>query len=117
MYISESVLLEATNWAPDGQSLLLNGDGLLWRLDLMPTVELKQVIIDGLPPINNDHVLDAPRDLIYLSANDGHIYVFAKVDGVMEEILSLAHRWRTPDEVTGQLQPAAALEDEVQHDS
>ena len=31
--------------------------------------------IEGLPPINNDHVLDPPRGLIYLSANDGHIYV------------------------------------------
>jgi TolB protein len=33
------------------------------------------VPIDELPPINNDHVLDAERGLIYLSANDGHIYV------------------------------------------
>ena len=80
VYTSESVLLEAPNWAPDGQGLLLNGDGLLWRLDLRPAVELKQVIIDGLPPINNDHVLDALRDLIYLSANDGHIYV-APIEG------------------------------------
>jgi TolB protein len=47
----------------------------LWRLDLEPEVELKQVPIDDLPPINNDHVLDAERGLIYLSANDGHTYV------------------------------------------
>jgi Tol biopolymer transport system component len=80
VYTSESMLLEAPNWAPDGQGLLLNGDGLLWRLDLGPTVALKQVIISRLPPINNDHVLDAPRDLIYLSANDGHIYV-APIEG------------------------------------
>ncbi len=37
VYTSESVLLEAPNWAPDGQGLLLNGDGLLWRLDLRPS--------------------------------------------------------------------------------
>jgi Tol biopolymer transport system component len=34
----------------------------------------------GLPPINNDHVLDADRGRIYLSANDGHIYM-APMDG------------------------------------
>ena len=74
-YSTDAVLLEAPNWAPDGDGLLLNGDGLLWRLDLEPAVELNVVPIDGLPPINNDHVLDPPRGLIYLSANDGHIYV------------------------------------------
>ena len=34
VYTSDTVLLEAPNWAPDDQALLLNGDGLLWRLDL-----------------------------------------------------------------------------------
>jgi TolB protein len=79
-YATDTLLLEAPNWAPNGRGLLLNGDGLLWRLDLEPEVELKQVPIDDLPPINNDHVLDAERGLIYLSANDGHIYV-APVEG------------------------------------
>jgi dipeptidyl aminopeptidase/acylaminoacyl peptidase len=75
VYSTGSLLLEAPNWSPDGRGLLLNGDGRLWRLDLVPEVELKQVPIAGLPPINNDHVLDAERGLMYLSANDGHIYV------------------------------------------
>jgi TolB protein len=79
-YSTDSLLLEAPNWAPDGGGLLLNGGGLLWRLDLEPQVELKRVLIDDLPPINNDHVLDSERGLIYLSANDGHIYV-APIDG------------------------------------
>ena len=79
-YATDTLLLEAPNWAPDGRGLLLNGDGLLWRLDLEPEVELMQVPIDDLPPINNDHVLDAERGLIYLSANDGHIYV-APIEG------------------------------------
>jgi hypothetical protein len=75
VYSTDTLLLEAPNWAPDGRGLLLNGDGLLWRLDLGPEVELERVPIDDLPPINNDHVLDAERGLVYLSANDGHIYV------------------------------------------
>jgi TolB protein len=80
VYSTETLLLEAPNWAPDGGGLLLNGDGVLWRLDLDPDVELRRVPIDDLPPINNDHVLDAERGLIYLSANDGHIYV-AQIEG------------------------------------
>ena len=80
VYATDAVLLEAPNWAPDGRGLLLNGDGLLWRLDLEPGVELNRVPIDDLPPINNDHVPDAARGLIYLSANDGHIYV-APIEG------------------------------------
>jgi hypothetical protein len=35
---------------------------------------LKRVPIDELPPINNDHGIDAKRGVIYLSANDRHIY-------------------------------------------
>jgi Tol biopolymer transport system component len=79
VYVDDTLLLEAPNWTPDGRSLLLNGNGLLWRLDL-DSQALTQVPLTGVPPINNDHVIDAPRDLIYLSANDGHIYVTA-LDG------------------------------------
>lgn len=79
-YSTDHLLLEAPNWAPDGGGLLLNGDGLLWRLNLEPQAELKRVPIADLPPINNDHVIDAKRGLIYLSANDGHIYL-APVEG------------------------------------
>jgi len=75
VYTSDTVLLEAPNWAPDDHALLLNGHGRLWRLDLRPPAALTQVVSDGLPPINNDHVVDAGRRLIYLSANDGHIWV------------------------------------------
>jgi hypothetical protein len=80
VYSTDTLLLEAPNWAPDGGGLLLNGDGLLWRLELEPEAALQLVPIEDLPPINNDHVLDAKHDLIYLSANDGHIYV-APVEG------------------------------------
>lgn len=60
-YTSDELLLEAPNWAPEGAGLLLNGDGLLWRLDLRTGAAPQPVEIAELPPINNDHVLDAPR--------------------------------------------------------
>jgi TolB protein len=61
-------------------TVLLKGGGLLWRIDLAPEVKLKRVPIDELPPINNDHVIDAERGVIYLSANDCHIYSQIAVD-------------------------------------
>ena len=71
---TDRVLLEAPNWAPDGRSLLLNGGGTVWRLDLDGSRDLSVVAVDGLPPINNDHVVEPAGQRIYLSANDGQIY-------------------------------------------
>ncbi|MGI3784918.1 MAG: hypothetical protein ACRYG2_29515, partial [Janthinobacterium lividum] len=64
---SATRLLEAPNGSPDGRSLLLNGVGLLWRLDLA-CGDLEQVALDGVPPLNNDHVVDGDRGLVYVSA-------------------------------------------------
>jgi TolB protein len=92
VYSTDTLLLEAPNWAPDG-GLLLNGDGLLWRLELEPEVALQRVPIEDLPPINNDHVLDAKRGLIYLSANDGHIYVAPVAGGTAKRITHDSNRY------------------------
>ena len=80
VYSTTTMLLEAPNWSPDGHGLLLNGAGLLWRLDLRSETELTEVLFEDLPPINNDHVIDPERGLIYLSADDGQIYV-APIEG------------------------------------
>jgi TolB protein len=93
VYSTDILLLEAPNWAPDGRGLLLNGDGLLWRLELEPEVALQRIPIDELPPINNDHVLDAKRGLIYLSANDGHIYVAPVTGGTARRITHDSNRY------------------------
>jgi TolB protein len=67
------VLLEAPNWAPDGVSLILNGDGVLWRLDLQKG-SCEPIPISGVPDLNNDHVLAPDGQSVYVSANDWHIY-------------------------------------------
>ena len=79
VFTTDELLLEAPNWASDGAALILNGAGALWRLDL-GTRALDKVPITGLPDLNNDHVL-GPGGLIYLSANDGHIYRAALAGG------------------------------------
>jgi Tol biopolymer transport system component len=88
VYTNGEVLFEAPNWAPDGGGLLLNGDGLLWRLDLGSAATIVRVPIDALPPINNDHVVDAARGVIYLSANDGHLYVAPIAGGTATRVSS-----------------------------
>ncbi|CAN7207991.1 TolB family protein [Arthrobacter sp. LjRoot14] len=73
VFTSNDVLLEAPNWTLDGRSLVLNGDGALWRVDLGSRT-LSQVPLTGIPDLNNDHVLAPDGNNIFLSANDGHIY-------------------------------------------
>jgi TolB protein len=67
-------LVESPNWLSSGDGLVLNGDGLLWRLSLSPTPQLEQIVITGVPRLNNDHVLDPDGEHIYLSAYDRQLY-------------------------------------------
>ena len=57
---TDQLLVEAPNWSLDGDALYLNGNGVLWRLDLSTGSAggLTPIGHEGLPAINNDHVLD-----------------------------------------------------------
>ena len=63
------LLLEAPNWTLQGDALILNGRGLLWRLPLEEPA-LQGIDLQGLPPLNNDHVLDPDGAHIFVSAYD-----------------------------------------------
>jgi TolB protein len=84
---TDTVLLEAPNWTLDGRPLVLNGDGVLWRLDLTAPGSPPQPVDHGqLPDLNNDHVLSPDGEHVYLSAMDGHIYRAALAGGTAERI-------------------------------
>ena len=70
----DQMLFEAPNWGTDGQTLYLNGHGGLWAFSLGSPHEPRRVDYEGLPALNNDHVLDPRGEAIFMSANDGHIY-------------------------------------------
>lgn len=71
---TRDILLEAPNWTGQGDALVLNGAGVLWRLPVKAPA-LHPIVIDGVPPLNNDHVLDPDGQHIYLSAyDDWHLY-------------------------------------------
>ena len=76
---SSSLLFEAPNWTPDGESLVINGDGHLFRCPASPESvlsadDLIQIDLAGVPEINNDHVLSPDGSVVYVSAEDGHLY-------------------------------------------
>lgn len=83
---STELLLEAPNWA-EGDTLVLNGDGLLWELPVSGgTPEL--LPSPGLPAVNNDHVLSPDATTIYASANDWHIWSLPRHGGAPRRITS-----------------------------
>jgi Tol biopolymer transport system component len=75
---SNEILFEAPNWTPDGQWLIVNGDGRLFRVPANETgggdESLEEIPLGGIPEINNDHVLSPDGRCVYVSAEDGHIY-------------------------------------------
>lgn len=87
LFETDELQIEAPNWSLDGKTLYLNGNGLLWALDVAnPESGLRQIHYDGLPELNNDHVLDPDGEHIFLSANDGHIYRAALSGGAVERV-------------------------------
>jgi Tol biopolymer transport system component len=84
VYETADVLFEAPNWGPDG-NLVLNAQGLLWELPATGG-EPRPIPAQGLPPVNNDHVLSPDGHTIYASANDWHIYAVPRTGGTAAQV-------------------------------
>lgn len=74
VHTSDTLLFEAPNWTPDGTSLVVNGDGRLFRIPASGGTELREIPLGGIPPINNDHALSPDGRTVYVSADDCHLY-------------------------------------------
>ncbi|WNM27272.1 biopolymer transporter Tol [Demequina capsici] len=83
------LLLEAPNWHRHGR-LVLNGDGSLWTLDV-ESGALAQIAIDGVPDLNNDHVLAPDGVTVYVSANDFHLYAAPLAGGEARRVTGDDH--------------------------
>ena len=70
---TDDALLEAPNWTPDGQWLVLNSDGLLYAL-AVDASSAHRIETGAVRDANNDHVLSPDGSLVYLSSQDGHLY-------------------------------------------
>jgi len=71
---SSDLLFEAPNWHPHHDHLFVNGNGVLFRVDLGGDPELVEIPAIGLPELNNDHLIAPDGAHFYVSANDWHIY-------------------------------------------
>ncbi|MFC5265128.1 biopolymer transporter Tol [Kribbella qitaiheensis] len=78
---STELLFEAPNWSPDGDCLIINGDGRLFRIPVAGGTELEEIDLGGVPAINNDHVLSPDGLTVYVSADDGHLYAVPLAGG------------------------------------
>ncbi|MCY1136727.1 hypothetical protein OWR29_01870 [Actinoplanes sp. Pm04-4] len=85
VHTSPTVLFEAPNWTTGGD-LVLNGDGILWSLPADGSAPPRPIPYEGLPELNNDHVLAPDGETAYLSANDGHIYAASLRGGSVRQV-------------------------------
>jgi Tol biopolymer transport system component len=73
-------VIEAPNWSADGQFLVFNAGGRLFRI--APTGGMPEPIDTGaLANLNNDHVLSPDGTTIYVSSDDGHLYALPFAGG------------------------------------
>lgn len=70
---SDLLLFEAPNWTPDGRWLIVNADGLLYRVPAGGG-EPEPIEVPGLPLVNNDHALSPDGRTAYVSGFDGHLH-------------------------------------------
>nr|WTB30669.1 hypothetical protein OG781_15240 [Streptomyces sp. NBC_00830] len=89
----DDLLLEAPNWGADGGTLYLNGDGGLWAVSLDAPDKPRRIAHEGLPAINNDHVLDPSSASIFMSAMDGQIYEGALDGGSVRRVTDEDDVW------------------------
>ncbi len=81
-----AALIEAPNWTPDGQWLIYNADGRLWRISVDGARGPERIDTRPIENLNNDHVVAPDGQQIYVTANDGHIYVLPICGGVPKRI-------------------------------
>ncbi|MCB1517039.1 MAG: PD40 domain-containing protein [Hyphomicrobiaceae bacterium] len=72
-------LIEAPNWTPDGQWLVFNQEGRLFRLSTHGGVP-ELIDTGSIDRLNNDHVLSPDGETVFVSNGDGHLYRVA-IDG------------------------------------
>ena len=98
--------IEAPNWSPCGGWLLVNGGGLLYRVDLA-SPKLERIDSGAATRCNNDHGISPDGQSILLSSHHegqgSQIYRIPVTGGAPEKISPQAPSWwhgQSPDGVT-----------------
>lgn len=90
---SATLTIEAPNWSPDGQWLVFNAAGLLYRVPASGG-EPEAIDTGHLVDNNNDHVISPDGRTIYSSAEiDGHLYAIPFEGGTPVRV---SNEWDEP---------------------
>jgi len=79
-------IIEAPNWTPDGKWLVFNAGGELYRISPDGSERPTKIDTGHLADLNNDHVLSPDGKLIYVSSDDGHLYVLPIEGGTPKRV-------------------------------
>ncbi|MEP3278638.1 MAG: hypothetical protein ABJN26_18430 [Stappiaceae bacterium] len=102
--IATDDLIEAPNWSVCGSYLVLNGNGLIYRLDLNGDGQLHQIDTGDMTRCNNDHGISPDGKTLVISDNgaDGGSCIYTvPIEGgtpkrITEKTPSYWHGW-SPD--------------------
>jgi Tol biopolymer transport system component len=83
---SKTRLVEAPNWHPNGEWLVLNVEGGLVRLRVDGPAELETFEVPAPLILNNDHVISPDGSHLLVTARDGHLYRMPWAGGPAERI-------------------------------
>ncbi|MCS6762078.1 MAG: hypothetical protein MO846_08925 [Candidatus Devosia symbiotica] len=78
-------MIETPNWTPDGQTLIFNADGELWRIATSGGIPVK-INTGDLRDLNNDHMLSPDGETVYVSSDDGHLYAVPVASGTPRRV-------------------------------
>jgi len=75
IFATADEIIEAPNWHPDGDYLVFNAGGEIWRINVDGS-GLKRIETGRIRDLNNDHVISPDGKTIYLS-NSGDFAIYA----------------------------------------
>ena len=78
-------VIEAPNWSADGQWLVFNAGGRLFRIPACGG-DVEAIDTGHLADLNNDHVLAPDGSAIYVSSDDGHLYALPFAGGAPRRV-------------------------------
>lgn len=86
VYETDAAVLEAPNWRANADELIVNQDGLSYRVPLSGAEEPILIPTGAVVDANNDHVLSPDGKTLYLSTKSGPLYAVSLENGDVRRV-------------------------------